>query len=283
MRKELIELVFKIAKEKNAFEQLEDYVNTISKKKLVENIIDVGILPEIFNHDSSEEKIWAKLSDIFLAKSLNYLGIKSEVLGARGNSADVIGRTKEYTLVADAKTFRLSRTAKNQKDFKVNALDTWRETNNYALLVAPLAQYPNRKSQIYSQAILKNVTLLSYTHLHFLLDYHNQNSFKSVLETGKVLAKQSNLQRQNAIQYWEFIDKIVAGSVNQSVEKIKEYRNLEIQKTKQIGLEGISYWNDKIKSFKQLSKDEAIRLLIKSQKIENKIKTIEKTINISTK
>ena len=57
MRRELIELVFKVAKEKNAFEQLENYVSTISKKKLIENIIDVGILPEMFDHDSSEEKI----------------------------------------------------------------------------------------------------------------------------------------------------------------------------------------------------------------------------------
>ena len=232
MRKELIELVFNIAKEKNAFEQLENYVATISKKKLTENIIDIGILPEMFDHDSSEEKIWAKLSDIFLAQSLNYLGIQSEILGSRGNSADVLGRTKDYTLVADAKTFRLSRTAKNQKDFKVNALDSWRQTNNYALLVAPLAQYPNRRSQIYSQAVSKNVTLLSYTHLHFLLDFHNQNSFKSVLETGKILSQSSDLKLQDAIQYWDYIDKIVASSVNQTIEKIKKYRNLEIQKTK---------------------------------------------------
>ena len=33
-----------------------------------------------------------------------------------------------YSLVADAKAFRLSRTAKNQKDFKVQAMDglAWR-------------------------------------------------------------------------------------------------------------------------------------------------------------
>ncbi|WP_375560779.1 HindIII family type II restriction endonuclease [Bernardetia sp. OM2101] len=249
MRKELIDLVFKVAKEKNAFEQLEAYVATITKKKIIKNIIDVGILPEMFDHDSSEEKIWAKLSDIFLAQSLNYLGIKSEVLGARGNSADVLGRTKDYTLVADAKTFRLSRTAKNQKDFKVNALDNWRETNNYALLVAPLAQYPSRKSQIYSQAVSKNVTLLSYTHLHFLLDFSSQNSLKSVLETGKKLSEKSDLKLQDAVQYWEFIDRTVANSVNQPIEKIQQYRNLEIQKTKQIGQEGINYWTEKIECF----------------------------------
>jgi uncharacterized protein YydD (DUF2326 family) len=86
---------------------------------------------------------------------LNFLGIETIVLGARGNSADVFGKTKNYTIVGDAKTFRLSRTAKNQKDFKVSALDTWRRENNYAVLVAPLMQYPTKKSQIYEQAVKK--------------------------------------------------------------------------------------------------------------------------------
>jgi hypothetical protein len=136
----------------------------------------------MFSQNGSEEKIWAKFSDIILARALSFLGITTVVLGARGNSADVFGTAKDYTIVGDAKTFRLSRTAKNQKDFKISALDTWRKKNNYALLVAPLMQYPTNKSQIYEQAIKRNVTLLSYTHLHFLLDFYNG---KSLLELGK--------------------------------------------------------------------------------------------------
>lgn len=107
------------------------------------------------------------------------------MLGARGNSADVFGKTNDYTIVGDAKTFRLSRTAKNQKDFKVSALDSWKQGNNYAMLAAPLMQYPTRKSQIYAQAIDKNVTLISYTHLHFLLDFYNNQSLQPIWETGK--------------------------------------------------------------------------------------------------
>jgi len=162
VRQKTINLIFKIAKEKDAFDKLEKHLSKTTRKEFSENIIECGILPEMFGHDSSEEKLWAKLSDIILAQSLNYLGIKAEVLGARGNSADVYGKTNKYSIVGDAKTFRLSRTAKNQKDFKVSALDSWRKGNNYAMLVAPLSQYPNRSSQIYSQTIDKNVTLLSY-------------------------------------------------------------------------------------------------------------------------
>lgn len=61
---------------------------------------------------------------------------------------------------------------------------------------------------------------------------------------------------------------------------MKTYKLLEIEKTKQIGNEGINYWKQKIDSFSKLSKEEAIRLLIKSEKIEAKIKTIQKAINI---
>jgi hypothetical protein len=276
MRKETIDLIFKIAKEKDAFDRLDKYFSTFSKDLLSTNLIECGILPEMFDHDSSEEKIWAKFSDILLSKALNHLGIKSTVLGARGNSADVFGQTDEYTLVGDAKTFRLSRTAKNQKDFKVSALDSWKQGNNYAMLASPLTQYPTTKSQIYAQAIEKNVTLISYTHLHFLLDFHNNQSLKPLWETGNILSKSSSQRSEN---YWRAIDEATISVVGKKIEDLKTYKLLEIEKTKQIGNEGINYWKQKIESFSKLSKEEAIRLLIKSEKIEAKIKTIEKAIN----
>ena len=80
MRNSVIELIFEIVKDKNAFDQIESEFADIAKQKLVENIIECGILPEAFNHDSSEEKLWAKYSDIILAKALTFLDIPSEVL-----------------------------------------------------------------------------------------------------------------------------------------------------------------------------------------------------------
>jgi hypothetical protein len=281
VRKNIIELIFKIAKEKDAFDTLESYLSTLSHQDLSENLIDCGILPEMFAHDSSEEKLWAKFSDILLAKSLNFLGIESEVLGARGNSADVFGKTQNYTIVGDAKTFRLSRTAKNQKDFKVNALDTWRKGDNYALLLAPLAQFPNTKSQIYSQSIEKNVTLVSYTHFHFLLDFHTNQDLQSLWETGNNLSRITDkLGWQTSSIYWNAIDKKVCEITGQNLEVLAKYKQIEVEKTKEIGNEGIAYWKNKIAGFHKLSKEEAIRLLIKSEKIEAKIKTIEKAIKL---
>ena len=189
MRNAAIELILEISKEPHAFDKLEKHLSGTTRKKLSDNIIECGILPEMFVHDSSEEKLWAKYSDIMLALSLTYIGIPSKVIRTRGDSADVMGQTKGYSIVGDAKTFRLSRTAKNQKDFKVKALDDWRRENDYAVLVCPLAQYPNRRSQIYFQAIERNVTLLSYTHLGFLLDHPGKESLAPLWDTGKHLKK----------------------------------------------------------------------------------------------
>ena len=280
MRQDIIKKIFAIAKEKDAFDQLERHVAPLSKQQLSEDLIQCGTLPEMFDHDSSEEKLWAKFSDIALSKALNYLGIKTEVLGARGNSADVFGKTQDYTIVGDAKTFRLSRSAKNQKDFKVNALDSWKQGNNYAMLAAPLMQYPTKKSQIYEQAIDKNVTLISYTHLHFLLDFYNGQSLQPIWETGKRLSKLPKSEHQNSEAYWRAIDEAFLSVANKKYDDLRIYKQLEIDKTKELGREGILYWQEKIVSFNKLSKEEAIKLLIKSEKIEAKIKTIEKTINI---
>jgi hypothetical protein len=86
VRKEIIELIFKIAKEKDAFDQLEKYLSTISIAQLKENVIECGILPEMFDHDSSEEKLWAKFSDILLAKVHPKNWTRRHCLLARKNS-----------------------------------------------------------------------------------------------------------------------------------------------------------------------------------------------------
>ncbi|NLO18986.1 MAG: HindIII family type II restriction endonuclease [Ignavibacteria bacterium] len=280
MRNRFIQLIFKISKEEDAFDILEKEVLKLTKKEISQSIIDCGILPEIFTHDSSEEKLWAKFTDILLAASLTFLNIPSEVLRTRGDSADVFGKAKNYSIVADAKTFRLSRTAKNQKDFKVKALDDWRKGNNYALLVSPLIQYPSRRSQIYFQAIDKNVTLLSYTHLNLMLTYNDNKDFKPLWEVGKNLkAKLNSTEQQQAEIYWENIDKSVCKILNINEDALSNIKTLEMQKTKEIGQEGIDFWQNKIKEYKKLSKEEAINRLIASEKIETKIKTIMKAIS----
>ena len=55
------------------------------------------------------------------------MSMDSRLCEERGDYADVIAKTKNYTIVADAKGFRLSRTALNPKDYKIEALNGWRK------------------------------------------------------------------------------------------------------------------------------------------------------------
>ena len=67
------------------------------------------------------------------------MGLVSTVLAERADSVDVGVVAGSYSFVADAKVFRLSRTAKNQKDFKVQAMDNWKQGKPFAMVVCPLS------------------------------------------------------------------------------------------------------------------------------------------------
>ena len=95
--------------------------------------------------------------------------MKSHVLTERADAADVEVVSNEFSFVADAKVFRLSRTAKNQKDFKIAAMNGWKRGKPYAMVVCPLYQLPTRSSQIYHQAGSLNVCIFSYSHLATLV------------------------------------------------------------------------------------------------------------------
>jgi len=276
MRQETIEYIMGISKVGNAFDQVEHRYLNLTREQVIHEIKHVGILPERFDHDGSEEKLWSKFSDVILANALNHLGLTSHVIRTRGNSADVFSFTSDYTMVADAKCFRLSRTAKNQKDFKIKALDDWRRQNTFALLVAPLYQYPLDRSQIYSQAIAKNVTLLSYTHLHFLLDCNPQTTLQPLWEIGQVLHQQ-NVEPYGR-NYWNILDELVIDLCGMSSSSLKPYKEAEISLIQTLATEGIDYWQAKVADFQSLSRQEAIDLLIKSQKIEQKIQTLRKVM-----
>ncbi len=113
---------------KDATRRIINCINDLSKDSLIEIVKKIGIIPESIETGSSTEKLFSKASDCVLAKCFNELGMPSIALSERSNSADITAKSQYhgYTLVADAKTFRMSRTAKNQKDFKVETLSNWR-------------------------------------------------------------------------------------------------------------------------------------------------------------
>lgn len=264
----------------NDTEKLEKELEAEIKKNGVSSLIDhlrlCGNIPESYGHDTSEEKLYSKYTDCLLSLAYTALGLKSLVLKERADAADVEAFAKDYSFVADAKAFRLSRTAKNQKDFKVQAMHGWKRGKPYAMVVCPIYQLPTSSSQIYQQATTQNVCVFTYSHLALLLSYSEvegqakaQQLLKKIFETIQALNPS-----KNAIDYWLAINK----SILSFSKKIQPLWDIE----KGVATESIAVAKDEALTFlakerekiMRMSHKEALTELIKVHKIESRIKTI---------
>ena len=241
---------------------------------LIESLLECGVIPESFGHDSSEEKLYAKYCDLLLASAFNGMGIESVVIEERANSADVAGKTSQYSIVGDTKAFRLSRTAKNQKDFKVTSLSSWRGARDYACLVCPIYQYPTTRSQIYTQAIGSNVTLLGYVHLTFMVEYSRKSNpdLSAVWHVGRSIPPSNE-----ATAYWRAIDSAVCDAIGKSALDLDEFKDREREVLEKIKTFEIEYLQTQIKGVMALTKRQAVQCLISERNLPARIEQIRKT------
>ena len=258
---------------------LEEYI--VDDTDFIGTLKQIGTIPETIIHDSTAEKLFSKASDAVLSRAFREVGLKSTVLKGRNNSADVLAESPVhgYTLVADAKAFRLSRTAKNQKDFKVTALSGWRKDADYAVLCSPYFQYPSKHSQIYAQALNHNVCLLSWEHLIFLIENGIKEtpnlSFAPLwnfceLYSHKVVYSDKEkcfMQQFNSevLALTGLDSSVFSAQLSAQIKTITERGNLEK-----------SLLEEEIKKIKQFSHEKAIEELIKDKKLNEKIEQIDK-------
>ena len=259
-----------------------DYVDSLADEDIKRIVKEIGTIPECIRASSSEEKLFSKSSDIILARCFRMLGLKSKAVAERADSADVIAESlhHKYSLVADAKCFRMSRTAKNQKDFKVAALSNWRGgENEYAVLVSPYFQYPKAESQIYKTALDNNVCLLAWEHISILLDYNiseNENfSLETIWNSSSMLVRDSKISYENAkccflpkINF--FIAKKMGVSLSDFLKLLNEQKLVIVKR----GSFELAYCENKIEEIKSYTYEQAISELIKETKLEEKISVI---------
>jgi type II restriction enzyme len=162
--------------------ELNDEIDASGLPALLDHLRLCSAIPESYGHDTSEEKLYSKYTDALISAAYSRMGFKSRVLIERADAADVEVVTSDYSFVADAKVFRLSRTAKNQKDFKVQAIDGWKHGKPFAMVVCPLYQLPSRSSQIYQQAAARNVCIFSYPHLAVLVQLVETEGTDAVID-----------------------------------------------------------------------------------------------------
>ena len=260
----------------NAWKELQAHVDSAEIMDFMDILGQIGTIPENIDHDSTAEKLFSKASDAILSRAFREIGMKSTVLRERGDSADVLAEScyHDYTLVADAKAFRMSRTAKNQKDFKVGALSGWRKEHDYAVLCSPYFQYPTANSQIYAQAVDYNVGLLSWEHFLFLIE-------NKVKETpGFKLSSLWNYSRVHASscpcseKKQNFIQKINVEVANLSGCEPQTLSAFLQNQAKRLIVRGNvekAFWNREMERIQRYSREQAIKELIETKRIKEKI------------
>lgn len=270
----------------NATQIIKEYISNINRTTLIEIVKDIGMIPENIEASSSEEKLFSKASDCVLARCFTEFGMPSIAVNERGNSADIVAESIHgYTLVADAKTFRLSRTAKNQKDFKISTLSNWRGSeHDFALLVAPYFQYPNTNSQIYSSALDNQVCLLSWEHILFLLNNNavenDRLSLESIWNAPIRIARESKIAYADRMNcQFSLINKMVCDRISKSVSDFELQLNSCRIDICNRGKDELIYLNSEKSVIESLTREEAISELLKSKKLAEKISTIENFVN----
>ena len=236
-----------------------------------------GAIPECFGHDTSEEKLYSKYTDVVIHEAYTAMGFTSLVLRERANVADVECVTDNYSFVADAKAFRLSRTAKNQKDFKIQAMDTWKYGKPYAMVVCPVYQLPSRTSQIYQQAAAMSVCIATYTHLAVLVRYAQETTQSKALALVHEIFRTVDAMNpsRDAANYWQTVNRplldfdSVIGEIWRD-EKLASNEAIPISKE-----EALTFLAAERERIMRLSRYEAINEVLKWRRLDNKIQTVQ--------
>lgn len=252
-------------------------INRIDIDTLLGHLRLCGVIPECYGSDTSEEKLYSKYTDAVIHEAYTAMGFTSLVLKRRANVADVECVTDDYSFVADAKAFRLSRTAKNQKDFKVQAMDDWKRGKPYAMVVCPVYQLPYRTSQIYQQAAARSVCIATYTHLAVLVRYAYETTQSKALKLVHEIFRTVEAMNpsKNANSYWQAVNRTLLdfdsaiGKIWQE-EKLASNESIFVSKK-----EALTFLAAERERIMRLSRDEAIREVLEGRKVDSKIQTVE--------
>lgn len=256
--------------------ELTEEVNKNGITTLIDHLRLCGSIPESYGHDSSEEKLYSKYTDCLLSLSFNAIGLRSLVLTERADAADVEAFSKNYSFVADAKAFRLSRTAKNQKDFKVAAMHGWKYGKPNAMVVCPIYQLPRTSSQIYQSATTSDVCVFTYSHLSLLLCFSQIDGAEKAQDLIHKIFKviPALNPSKSATDYWLAINRTML-EYSKDIEKLWAVEKQAAMESVEIAkLEDLTFLAQQREIIMRMTHDQALTELIKVYKIDSKIKAI---------
>jgi hypothetical protein len=78
--------------------ELREEIERDGLNALLDHLRLCGAVPEQYEHDSSEEKLYSKYTDALISESLVAMGLQSSLINNRADAADVQARGHEYSL-----------------------------------------------------------------------------------------------------------------------------------------------------------------------------------------
>ena len=274
-----------IATEGDSFERRTEEIEAMLKEEVAKEGTDAllshlrlcGAVPEHYGTNSSEEKLYARYTDCLVATAFSEIGMQSGLISERADAADVHAVGGGMSLVADAKAFRLSRSAKNQKDFKITALGSWRGEADYAILVCPIYQLPQRSSQIYMQAVSGNVCILSFTHMAAIVDFatrHDQSSATTLLK--RTLDVVAVLQPgKSALDYWAGVNGALVEGLGGSADPWTREKTAALEGLQVVKQEAVVALRRERTRLSSLSREDAVQELIRNSGVDQRLDRVQ--------
>jgi type II restriction enzyme len=161
-------------------------------------------------------------------------------------------------------------------------MSEWKGENDYAILVCPFYQYPKSRSQIYGQALDDNITLFSWEYLSILLENNiSENEHINISNLWNISNIISN-ETKNSNKNDCFLDeqnKIIRLYLKLGITEFDDYFNKFKLNIITRGETEIKYWKDKIEEINLYTREQAIKELLVSLKLNEKISSIRKYID----
>lgn len=248
---------------------------------LLDHLRLCGDIPESYGHDSSEEKLYSKYTDSLLSEAFRAIGLRSLVIKERADAADVEAFGEAYEFVADAKSFRLSRTAKNQKDFKVQAMDGWKRKKPFAMIVCPIYQLPVKSSQIYEQASSRNVCIFTYSHLAMVVTFASLAGKKPAERLIHEIFKVVPLLNpsKDASTYWFAVNRAMLGFSDEIEALWMREKRAAVESIAAAKEEALVYLAGERAKIMRMNHEEALLELVRVHKLESRIEVVRSVTN----
>ncbi|HIK12952.1 MAG TPA: HindIII family type II restriction endonuclease [Oscillatoriaceae cyanobacterium M33_DOE_052] len=266
---------------KNKLDSLRDRLSPWEPSVIQKRLESAGVIPEMYDHDSAEEKLYAKYCELLVSESFKKMGFRSDVIETTIDRADIwleiTGEGARSKAVGDVKAFRLSRTALNPKDYKIEALHKWREPEkaDYAFIVAPHTQFPGDKSRLYQEAITYNVTLISFAHIELMLKTALERGISldmyPLWNIGKTIPSGSS-----GNSYWSMIDTTVTEICNSTPDSIILYKDKYLKKIRHLANDQIKFGEERIADIRSMDREKLIDKVIAAEGINGKIQILRK-------